>query len=362
MVEITMKDPRYTQLAQVLTTHSIPVKPEQHIYIQAVGLGALPLACEVVKQAWQKGAHPYLDITDDSLTEYFYSVATKSHLEEKPVIAEFITKWSDAAIIIVADENSRSLVHVDPHKLLQRQKLMKSIREIRLQKPWVLTYVPTHGLAQDAGMSTESFEDFYFNATLRDWETEGKRFSAVAKQLSGAKHIEVKGVDTHLTLSAEGRIFVPDCAEANMPGGEVFTAPVEHSVEGHVYFNYPLLRSGKFIKDIRLWFKKGKIVKATASENENFLKSILDTDKGASFLGEFAIGMNPGITAYMNNMLFDEKIEGTIHMAVGMAYKECGGVNESAIHMDIVKDMRAAGSEIIVDGKMIFKEGKLLIG
>lgn len=355
-----MIDPRLNQLAEVLTHHSIKVKPGMHIHIQAVGLKAVPAAREVVKEVWRLGAHPYLEIVDDTLSDYFYSVATKEHLEKKPEIAEFITKWADAVVVIVGEENSRTMSGVDPHKLLQRQKLMEEVRKMRLSKPWVLTDVPTHGLAQDAGMSTAAFEDFYFGAVLRDWETEGARFQALAKRLSGAKLIEVKGVDTNLTMSAAGRLFVADSGECNMPGGEVFTAPVEDSIEGTIFFNYPLLRHGKFIRDIRLWFEKGKIVKATASENEEYLRQIIATDPGASYMGEFAIGMNPGIQQYMNNMLFDEKIQGTIHMAIGMAYPECGGVNKSAIHMDIVKDMRSVGSEVKVDGEVIFKDGQLL--
>ena len=144
-----------------------------------------------------------------------------------------------------------------------------------------------------------------------------------------------------------------------MPGGEVFTAPVDTSVEGHVYFEFPLLRSGKLIKDIRFWFEKGRIVKASASENEDLLLKMLDTDEGARTLGEFAIGMNPGITRYMYNTLFDEKMEGTIHMAFGEAYEECGGINKSAMHVDIVKDMRTPGSKLIVDGEEILRDGKL---
>ncbi len=354
-------DQRYAKLAQLLTTYSVKIKKGKHVWIRCVGLTSLQLGKEVYKEALKIGAHPYLDIHDDSLGSFYYSNAQPHQLEYPALIEEHIANWADYTISLIAQENSRSLANVESSKLLLKEKTSKKVREIIMKKPWTLTVIPTHGLAQDAMMSTDAFEDFYFNATLRDWEKEGKRLQKLAKMLTNAKLIEVKGIETDLKLSAKARVFVPDCGEANMPGGEIFTAPVDTSVEGHVYFNFPLLRSGKFIRDIRFWFEKGKIVKATASENEKYLHQILDTDEGARRLGEFAIGLNPGITQYMNNVLFDEKIQGTIHMAIGQAYEECKGINTSQIHMDIVKDMKPKGSSVIADGVTILKDGKILV-
>ena len=353
-------DSRYQQLAKLLLEYSVQAKHGDKIWIRATGLLSLTLAKEVYTESIKLGAHPYLDIADDSLLPSYFSLAAPHQLEARPDIEEFISTWADKIITIVAEEDTRALAGVDPHKFVIKQKTKQKIREVTMTKPWVLTYVPTKGLATDAQMSLSEFEDFYFGATLRDWKKEGKRFTKLGKRLTNAKKIEVMGKETHLTLSAVGRTFIPDNGECNMPGGEVFTAPVDTSVEGHVYFEFPLLRSGRLITDIRFWFEKGRIVKATAGQNEDLLLKMLDTDTGARTLGEFAIGMNPGITRYMNNTLFDEKIEGTIHMAFGEAYAECGGINKSAMHVDIVKDMRSKGSTVTVDGEIILQDGKLL--
>ncbi len=354
-------DPRYSKLAKILTTYSVKVKPHTNVWIRCLGLPALPLAREVMARVLQAGAHSYLDIADETSGPAFYTHAQEHQLKEAPHIEKFIANWATSIITIVGEENSRTLADCDPHKLLMRQVSKKEIRAITMSKPWVLTYVPTHSLAQDAGMSLEKFTEFYFDATLRNWKNEGKEFTRLAKIFNRFKEIQVIGEDTDLHVKVEGRKFVPDNGECNMPGGEIFTAPLDDGVDGHVYFNYPLLRTGKFIRDIRLTFKQGKVVKASASENENFLHKILDTDLGARTLGEFAIGLNTGVPVYMNSVLFDEKIAGTIHMALGEAYKECGGTNKSTIHMDIVKDMRVPGSKLIADGKVVMQDGRLLL-
>ncbi len=353
-------DPRYTKLAKLLLEYSVEAKQKEKIWIRCLGIPSLTLAREVYAQSVKLGAYPYLDISDDTLSSVYFTHAVDHQLTQKPVIDEFIVEWADKIITIYGEENSRSMASVDPKKFILSSQQKKKVRAITMTKPWVLTYVPTPSLAQDAGMSTEAFTDFYFESTLRDWKKEGERYSKLAKRLTNAKSINVVGKDTDLTLSATGRTFVPDNGECNMPGGEVFTAPVDTSVNGHVYFEFPLLRSGKLIRDIRFWFENGRIIKASASENEELLLHMLDTDKGARTLGEFAIGMNPGIQRYMYNTLFDEKIEGTIHMAFGEAYAECGGINKSAMHVDIVKEMRLPGTSITVDGVVIMRDGKLI--
>lgn len=352
-------DDRYNKLAKLLLNYSVRAVHGDKVWIRCLGLPALTLARQVYAEAVKLGCHPYLDIGDDSVMPAYFSLAQEHQLSKAPDVDEYIVSWADKIVTIVGEEDTRLLVDVEPEKFVAHQKTKKKIRAVTMTKPWVLTWVPSNGIAKDAGMTLPEFEDFYFKATLLDWEREGKRFTALGKKLTNAKKIEVIGKETHLTLSASGRTFIPDNGECNMPGGEVFTAPVDLSVEGHVYFEFPLLRSGKLIKDIRFWFEKGKIVKATASENQALLLKMLDTDEGARRLGEFAIGMNPGITRYMYNTLFDEKMEGTIHMAFGEAYEECGGVNKSAMHVDIVKDMRTPGSSLIVDGEVILKDGKL---
>lgn len=356
-----MIDPRDTKLADILVNYSIKAKSGEKVWLRVTSPAGLPLAREVYKQLIDVGAVPQYDILDERVAKYFFDHATNTQLIAPPVVGKFIAEWCDKSIVIGADENTRELANTDNKKILVRAKATRVIRDITINKPWVITYYPTHAMAQDATMSYEEFQDFFYAACLRDWEKERARLQKLAHMMNNAKKIVVTGERTHLTLSAKGRIFIPCAGEYNMPDGEAFTAPVDDSVEGEVYFNYPLLRQGKMIRDIHFWFEKGKIVKATASENQDFLIKILDTDEGARRLGEFAVGANPNIKTYMNNVLFDEKIQGTVHMAVGEAYEECHGFNKSTIHMDIVKDMNPKGSSVVADGKVILKDGMLIV-
>jgi aminopeptidase len=307
------------------------------------------------------GAIPFLNISDEQVAKFFYDHATDAQLTAKPEIAKFVAEWADKSITIVADQNTRELAHADSKKMLVRAKLIKPIRDISLKKPWVLVYAPTPAMAQDANMGYEDFCNFFYDACIKDWAKESAYLTKFAKMCTNAKLIEIKGKMTNLTLSSKGRVFIPCAGQYNMPDGEIFTAPVDNSVNGEVYFNYPLLRQGKMIRDIHLWFKDGLVVKAEASENQDFLNKILDTDAGSRRLGEFAIGTNKMVKTYMNNVLFDEKMYGTVHMAIGEAYEECRGINKSAIHMDIVKDMTEKGSSVTVDGKVVLRDGKILV-
>lgn len=356
-----MVDPRSTKLADILVHYSIKAKKGERIQVRVTSHLGLPLAREVFKKLVDVGAYPYLDISDEGVAKYFVDHATRAQLTVKPEIAEFAAKWADKSITIIADINTHEFATANAKNMLLRSKTLKPIRDISIKKPWVLAYYPTPAMAQDANMGYEEFCNFFYSACIRDWKKEDKRLKKLARMLNNAKLIEVEGEKTSLKLSATGRVFIPCTGQYNMPDGEVFTAPVDDSVEGHVYFNFPLLRQGKMIRDIHLWFEKGKVVKATASENQDFLNKILDTDPGARRLGEFAIGANPGIRNYMYNVLFDEKIQGTVHMAIGEAYEECKGYNKSAIHMDIIKDMTPKGSIVKADGKVILKEGKLVV-
>ena len=355
-----MKDPRNAKLATILVDYSIRVRPHEKIWIRVSSSLGLPLAREVFKQTLKVGGLPYLDIGDDLVAKSFVDLAGDHQISAFPAIEKFVADWCDKSVVIIADTNTRELANADHSKLQARAKMLKPIRDITLKKPWVLTYFPTAAMAQDANMGLEEFQDFFYKACLRDWGKEQEKLQALAERLNDAHLIEVHGEKTNLRLSAKGRVFVPCAGAYNMPDGEVFTAPVDDSVEGTVYFNYPLLRQGKMIRDIFLRFEKGKVVEARASEHERFLHHILDTDAGARRLGEFAIGTNPGVRTYQNNVLFDEKMLGTVHMALGQAYEECRGINKSTVHMDIVKDMTKKGSQVGVDGKVLLKEGKIL--
>lgn len=353
-----MTDPRYTELARILVKECIAAQAGEHVWIRATSPAALPLSREVYKQVVLSGAHPLYDLADDQVAPFFYKYATAEQLNHHPDVMEFMANLADKTITIVGEQNKRDLSGADPKKVMERSRLFKSVKDIIMAKPWTLTYVPTNAMAQDAGMSLEEFEEFYFGATNRDWQQVEAKMRSLADRLSQAQVLRIRGVKTDLTMSVAKRTWINDDWKANMPGGEVFTSPVADSVEGEVYFNFPLLREGKIIRDIHLFFERGRVVKAQASENGEYLEHLLNTDPDARRLGEVAIGGNPGITQYMLNMLFDEKMEGTIHLALGQGFKECGGETSSALHMDIVKDMRAPGSLIELDGEVFFEEGR----
>jgi aminopeptidase len=354
-----MNDARLITLAHILVDKSIKVQPMEKVWVRVTDPVGLPLAREVYKAVVQAGGMPFLDIGVESLSSWWFQNANEAQLTAEPKMYAFQVNHFDKSIVIAADVNKSDMINVDPKRLQVRAKIMEPYKNILTNKPWVLTDYPTSAMAQAANMNLEDLEDFYFSSTNQDWTAIEKEMKRLADVLTD-KDIEVVGEKTHLKLKTKGRKWVYDDWKANIPGGEVFTAPVDDSVEGEVYFNYPLTRQGVTMRDIHLTFEKGKVVHASASDNQAYLEHILDTDAGARRLGEFAIGGNPGVTKYMNNVLFDEKMKGTIHMALGFAFEDCGGINKSAIHMDMIKDMRPNGSELRANGKIILKHGQFL--
>lgn len=228
---------------------------------------------------------------------------------------------------------------------------------------WVLTYYPTAGMAQQAGMSMDSLREFYYDSVLVDYGKMEKELKGIEKILDKGSEVRVVGKKTDIKLSIKGRLAQSCYGERNIPDGEVFVGPVHMEVNGEVYFDLPTLAYGHEVRGIHLEFVDGKVVRAMAEQGDEALQKMLETDPGARYLGEFAIGANYNVTRPMMNTLFDEKIGGTIHMALGRSYKEKrgGGTNESAIHWDIVKDMRLAGSRVEVDGVVVMRNGKIVV-
>jgi len=228
---------------------------------------------------------------------------------------------------------------------------------------WVLTYYPTAGMAQEAGMSIEEMREFYFDSTLVDYGKMEKELKALEKIMDEGKMVHIVGKKTDLKIKIEGRLAQACYGERNIPDGEVFLGPVHTDVNGEVYLDLPTIAYGHEVRGIHLEFQDGKVVRAQAEQGDEALQKMLATDPGARYLGEFAIGANYNITRAMKNTLFDEKIGGTIHMALGRSYKEKrgGGKNESAIHWDIVKDMRIPGSRVEIDGQVVLEDGKIVI-
>lgn len=358
-----MRDIRFQKLAKILVGYSLKVKKEEKVLIECSDAVGLPLAKEVYKEILLREAYPFLFLAVEELNYFFYQNASPKQLHQKPEIMAYIIKWMDKSVKIRATKNERELSNVPSLKLLERQKTLKPLIDESLKKPWVLTYFPSFSLAQTAAMSLEEFEDIYFSACFQNWQKIRQKLEKIKKIMDNAHKVQIVGKQTDLTFSLKGRLAKVCAGEYNMPDGEIYAAPLEKTLEGKIYFEFPSLRDGKIVREIQLFFKNGRVVKAKAAENEAYLKYVLRVDKGASYVGEFAFGANYGFKTITGNTLFDEKIGGTIHLALGRAYKEKegGGRNYSLIHWDLIKDMRPKGSKVIIDNKLVLENGRLII-
>lgn len=352
------------QLAKVMLDHSLSVKAKEKVLISVSDAG-MPLAKAVYIETLKRGAYPMLDVTVNGMAYNFFKLADDwqvSHVPEQVIKSQI--EWADAYVRIVAEENSRELAGVDQTKIQIRSKLIRPLMDPMIDSDrWILTYYPTAGMAQEAGMSLDALYEFYFGACLVDYQEMQKKLKGLEKIMDNGKMIHVAGKQTDLWVKVEGRLAQACYGERNIPDGECFLAPVTDGVNGEVYVDLPTLAYGSEVQGIHLEFKDGKVIKAMAERGDSQLQKMLETDPGAKYLGEFAIGANFNIKNAMLNTLFDEKIGGTIHMALGRAYKDRrgGGENESAIHWDIVKDMRIPGSILTIDDKIVLQDGKLMI-
>jgi aminopeptidase len=367
-----MNDPRVDKLADMLVNYSVGIKPGHKAMIEGNEL-AKPLVTAIYKKVLQAGGLPYLILTFTGIEEVFYSVASDAQLQYVSDPLKLIVDTFDADFYIQSDANTKRLTSFDPERILKyrkgRQPMMDHYYERagRGEMHWVYTLFPTEGHAQDAEMSLEEYTDFVFNACMPDqkdpvayWKRIAAEQDKIIAWLKGKKQVHVVGPETDLTLSIEGRPFINCASHINVPDGEIFCGPVENSMNGHVYFSYPAIYLGREVTGVRLWFENGKVVKATADKNEDYLLATLDSDAGSRYVGEFAIGTNEGIRKFTGNILFDEKIGGSFHMALGASYPESGGVNKSAIHWDMICDLRKGG-EITVDGTTLYKNGRFAL-
>ncbi len=353
-------DVREKKLADILVNYSIEVKKGDIIAIRS-GIEAKELTLEVCRLLLKKQAFPLVHMELPGYTYLFYKNASDEMLKTFPKIAEFEAQTVAGTIGIGTESNTRELTSIDPKKISQRAKILNPISEIHMKRRnWVICEYPTAALAQDAEMSLEEYTDFVFDATIQDWAKVAKREEKLKKILDKGKTVRIRGGNTDLTFSIESREAIVCAGRRNLPDGEVFVAPVENTTEGYIHYTFPAIKYGKEVENIELWFSKGKVIKAKAGKNEDLLYTMLDTDPGARFLGEFGIGFNYNIKKFTKQILFDEKIGGTIHLALGMAYKVGGGRNDSAVHWDMIKDLRQGG-EISIDGRVIQKNGKFTI-
>ena len=373
-----MRDPRITKHAQTLVNYSTKVKAQDHVAIVGSPLAA-DLIKEVFREVLKAGGYPYpflgLEIMRglDGLDSILFSEGSDEQLAHVSRTDRMIKEDFEVMITIRSSGNTRSLSDVDPQRQVLWSRARAEMNEIHDRRTadkehrWCATLFPTEAYAQDANMNLQEFENFVYQAIFADqddpitaWRALHDRQQRLVDWMSGKSSVSMRGPDIDLTLSIEGRSFVNSDGTFNMPSGEIFTGPVEDSANGWVNFTFPAIRDGREVEGVRLQFENGRVVEASAKKNENFLMAMLDTDPGARFLGEWAIGTNDQIKQFIKTTLFDEKIGGTIHMALGWGYKITGSKNKSAIHWDMICDMRDGG-EILVDNELIYRSGEFLI-
>ena len=356
-----MRDPRIDEYARLLVEHSVGVQPGWQVYLRSTPL-ARPLVEAVEEQIARRGAFPIMQLSWDTYGGPFAREAPLELLARQAPIQLRVWEECDAFISIRAPENVRegSDLSGERRELLQKRLEPLRRRQMAMEVPWVVCEYPTNAAAQEAGMTFEEFEEFVYGAVLLDWNAELERMSRIAAIFDAAEEVRIVGEATDLTLSLAGRSGAVEDGHINMPGGEVFYSPVEDSVAGEIAFReFPALYFGYEVADVRLVFERGRVVEASARSGEEFLLRTLDTDEGARTLGELGIGCNPGIQRFTRNIGFDEKIDGTVHLAVGNSYSSTGGRNLSAIHWDMVKDLRGGG-QLYADGELVQEGGRWL--
>jgi len=366
-----MPDPRVTRLAKVLVNYSLEIKPGQQMELRTSPL-ADELSLAVYAEAVKAGAHVVISNNLLGAEEIFYKYASEAQLDYVSPLYKLTIEAFDAVLYIEAEHNTRSLSGVDPSRLARSRQARAPIsktfleRSARSELRWCYTIYPTPAMAQEADMSLIDYQDFVYNAGLLNepdpvaaWQKDLRRQRELMAWLDGKNHVTLKGANIDLTLSIKGRRFIESAGKFNFPDGEIFTGPVEESANGWVRFRYPAIYDGQEVTDIELWFAGGKIVKEKANKGQELLTALLNTDVGARYLGEWGIGTNYHIQRFTKNMLFDEKIGGTIHLAVGASYPETGGKNESGLHWDMLCDMTE--SEITIDGELFYRNGKPVV-
>jgi aminopeptidase len=363
-----VRDPRVSNLAKILVNYSTRVGEGETCVIEGSSAGE-PLIAAVYEEVIVAGGHPVVSMGFDGQPAAYYGRASDSQLEWVSPLAEWAAQEADCRIAVGADTNTRELSGIEPERQTRRQAATRHLMEASMKRSaegsyrWVYTLYPTNAYASDAEMSLADFEDFYFGACLADdgdplgaWKRASQECHRLADWIDGHEEVRVTAPGTDISLGVAGRKFIPCDGEHNMPDGEFFTGPIEDSVEGEVSFHLPAMIGGREVTGVRFKFEAGKIVDASADRNEEYLIKLLDTDDGSRRLGELGIGTNYGIDRGTRDVLLDEKIGGTVHMAVGASYPESGGVNESAVHTDLVCDLRRGG-RIEVDDELFQENG-----
>ncbi len=368
-----MHDVRIDRWAHTLVHYCLSLKEGDNISIHASSLAA-PLVEAVYSEALHAGAHPIPFINLERLDEILLREANPGQIERSYQLYSAIAAQIDARLVILSDGNTKALTNIDPAQSARRSQAYAQVREqlqqgraVKEAARWCLTLYPTPAYAQDAEMSLHDFEEFVFDVCFLNDSDPIARWRAVSVEqqrlvdwLVGRKQARILGPNTDLRLSIEDRVFINSDGKRNFPSGEFFTGPVENSAEGVIQFDVPSSYNGRSIEGVRLVFHEGKVIEASARQGQQYLDKMLDLDDGARYLGEFAFGNNPGVLRATKNTLFDEKMGGTIHLALGNSYPETGGLNKSVVHWDMVCDLRQQG-EVWIDDVLFLKDGKHLV-
>jgi aminopeptidase len=367
-----VNDPRLARLATLLVDYSLGLREDEVVRINSSD-SAAPLILAIQRVAIERGVHAYANVALEGLAEILVAEGSKAQREFVSDLAYREVDRLDAEITIWSEANTKSFSRADPEARGQVYAAERSLVNRRWERigrgemRWVGTLMPTQAHAQDAEMSLREYEDFVFRACHVDgdqdpvahWRSAADELTARAAELADTREIRIVGPDTDLRLGVEGRKWQPSYGTHNMPDGEVFTSPVETETEGQIRFTLPAVFYGREVEDIRLRFEGGRVVDADARSGADYLRTLLDTDEGARVLGEYAFGLNYEIDRWTRNILFDEKIGGTVHLALGSGFDDCGSKNESALHWDIICDLREEG-EIYADGELVWRAGRFL--
>jgi len=367
-----LRDARVENLARILVGYSTKVKEGDVVTIDGE-IAAEPLLLAIYEQVLQAGGNPIVNVSLDGQAAAYYKHASDAQLEWISPLTEWTVDNADVSISVGASTNTRELSAVAPERQTRRRAATGKLMSRSMKRSaegsfrWCYTLFPTGAYASEAEMSLADYEDFYFGACLAAdadpltaWKQASEQTHRLADWIQGKEEVRVTAPGTDITLGIAGRTFIPCDGEHNMPDGEFFTGPVEDSVEGEVSFHLPAVISGREVSGVHLKFESGRVVDASAERGEEFLIELLDTDEGARTLGELGIGTNYAIDRGTREVLLDEKIGGTVHMAVGASYPESGGSNESAVHTDLVCDLRLGG-KLEVDGEVMQEDGKFVV-
>ena len=354
-------DKRWNRLGELLANYSLKVLPGERVMIAMGEIETYPLTLAVYEACIRAGAYPQVQFLSEELNRKMLKFGTLEQIGRTPEIEAYGMEWADVYVGLRGAHNLDVFWDVPADRLSALRRAMGAVSSLRWEKTrWCLVRVPNAALAHQAGMDEQTVTDMFFDACLIDWRGLGEEWARIKTVLDRGKHIRLVGWDTDLSFSFAGRTWTVLDGKLNMPDGEILTSPDEATVDGHISFELPGVLGGRLVNDIRLRWEKGVLVEATSSTNQDFLRSVIETDAGAGRLGEFAFGLNDAVTHFCRDILLDEKIGGTVHVALGRAYPDNGGTNKSAIHWDIVKDTRREG-RVYLDGEVVFENGRMLI-